>query len=293
MVGTNAYSVMIMSYLTPYHSQKISLLTQHGKESVIIPELANIECKVIHVNGFDTDQLGKFTRDKARAGSQIEAARKKARIGMQLAGLPLGIANEGAFSADPVMGIIPWNDELVILIDDVRNIEITAYADSKAQHFHKLVDRWADLEDSLNQFNFPTHYLVVRPDHEHYPRYIAGINNVSGLQEAFDWALQESINKKVFVENDLRAFANPTRMATIAQATKQLVQKMQSFCPRCQVPGFWVTEKIPGKECAICKLPTKITKFDHWTCSQCNYSDDVLVNKDPFADPKFCDHCNP
>ena len=282
-----------MNYLSPYSKQKISLLTQHGKESVIIPELANVECKVIHVNGFDTDQLGKFTRDKAREGTQIEAARKKARIGMQLIKLPLGIANEGVFSADPMMGIIPWNYELVILIDAIRNIEITAYANSKAQHFHMMVDSWADLEDSLNQFNFPTHYLVVRPEHENYPRYIAGINNPKGLREAFDWALQESSNKKVFIENDLRAFANPTRMATIAQATKQLVQKMQSACPQCQAPGFWVTEKIPGKECANCQLPTKITKFDHWTCSQCNYSNDVLVNGDQFADPKYCDRCNP
>lgn len=284
---------MIMNYLSPYSNQKISLLTQHGKESVIILELATIPCKVIHVHGFDTDQLGKFTRDKAREGTQIEAARKKAQIGMQLADLPLGIANEGVFSADPMMGIIPWNYELVILIDDIRNIEITANANSKAQHFHMMVDSWADLEDSLNQFNFPTHYLVVRPEHENYPRYIAGINNPKGLREAFDWALQESSNKKVFIENDLRAFANPTRMATIAQATKHLVQKMQSLCPQCQAPGFCVTEKIPGKECAICRSPTKITKFDHWTCSKCNYNNDVLVNEDQFADPKYCDCCNP
>lgn len=293
MARSNNDSVMIMNHLTPYSNQKISLLTQHGKESVIMPELATIQCDVIHVHGFDTDQLGKFTRDKAREGTQIEAARKKARIGMQLVKLPLGIANEGVFSADPVMGIIPWNYELVILIDDIHNIELTAYADSKAQHFHKMVDSWAGLEDSLTQFNFPTYYLVVRPEHEHYPRYIAGINNTKGLQEAFDWALQESTNKKVFVENDLRAFANPTRMATIAQATKQLVQKMQSACPKCQAPGFWVTEKIPGKECAVCRLPTKIAQYDHWSCSKCNYSNDVLMNGDQFSDPKFCDYCNP
>jgi len=44
-------------------------------------------CRVAHVSGFDTDQLGTFTRNIPRAGIQLEAARKKACLGMELAGL--------------------------------------------------------------------------------------------------------------------------------------------------------------------------------------------------------------
>ena len=79
-----------------YLGRRAAFLTQHGKERVVAPTLeAALGCKVSLVTGYDTDLLGTFTRDIARAGSQIEAARKKARIGMELAGLPLGLASEG------------------------------------------------------------------------------------------------------------------------------------------------------------------------------------------------------
>lgn len=41
-----------------------------------------------------------------RAGTQLEAAHKKARIGMELAGLLLGLAGEGSFGSDPFAGIL-------------------------------------------------------------------------------------------------------------------------------------------------------------------------------------------
>ena len=75
----------------PYADRRITLLTQHGKEGVIASVLDTaLGCRVERVSGFDTDTLGTFTRDIPRPGTQREAARKKARIGMELAGLPLG-----------------------------------------------------------------------------------------------------------------------------------------------------------------------------------------------------------
>jgi hypothetical protein len=118
----------------PYSALKASLLTQHGKESVICPELLkNHDLEVIHVSGYDTDQLGSFSRDIPRYGSQLDAARKKARLGMELSGLQIGIASEGAFSNDPYTGLLPWNYELVILIDDTRNLEITGLYGGETQ----------------------------------------------------------------------------------------------------------------------------------------------------------------
>lgn len=47
-----------------FQDKDIALLTQHGKEAVLKPALdAALGCKVVHVTGFDTDQLGTFTRD--------------------------------------------------------------------------------------------------------------------------------------------------------------------------------------------------------------------------------------
>ncbi|HSM26634.1 MAG TPA: hypothetical protein VK855_00855, partial [Thioalkalivibrio sp.] len=51
------------------------LLTRHGKERVIAPMLESaLGCRVDLVDGFDTDQLGTFTREIPRAGTQLEAA---------------------------------------------------------------------------------------------------------------------------------------------------------------------------------------------------------------------------
>lgn len=86
-----------------YVDRRVALLTQHGKEAVLGEVLGEaLACKVERIEGFDTDTLGTFTRDIARVGNQLEAARRKARIGMQLSGLPIGLASEGSFGPDPV-----------------------------------------------------------------------------------------------------------------------------------------------------------------------------------------------
>ena len=124
-----------------YSERRVALLTQHGKEHVIAPVLdAALGCRVERVSGFDTDTLGTFTRDIPRAGSQREVARRKARIGMELSGLPLGLASEGAFGPDPMAGLFPWNVELLVFIDDERGIEVTGMAQQATRFAHLLTD---------------------------------------------------------------------------------------------------------------------------------------------------------
>ena len=108
-----------------YAESRVALLTQHGKEGVIASVLdAALGCRVERVMGYDTDLLGTFTRDIPRAGMQLEAGRKKARIGMELSGLSLGLASEGSFGPDPMVGMFPWNVEFLIFIDDERGLEV-------------------------------------------------------------------------------------------------------------------------------------------------------------------------
>ena len=120
------------SHVAVYAGQRIALLTQHGKERVIAAALEPaLGCHVTRVAGYDTDLLGTFTRDIPRAGTQIEAARKKARLGMELARLPLGLASEGSFGPHPMLGMFPWNVEFLIFIDDERGLEIVGVAQGK------------------------------------------------------------------------------------------------------------------------------------------------------------------
>ena len=278
----------------PYAGLKASLLTQHGKESVICPQLADSNgLEVLHVDGYDTDKLGSFTRDIPRYGSQLDAARKKARVGMELSGSILGIASEGAFDNDPYTGMLPWNYELVILIDDTRNMELIGFFGGEAQSTSMQVSNWNELNALLSEAQFTTHQLVVRPDDEYHPECRKGIKDIDSLREAFDWATRLSKSGNVFVENDLRAHTNPTRMANILKATQDLSRKMNSLCPECKAPGFWVTERRKGLPCSHCDTPTNLPVANILSCAKCMFTKEEVILGASKADPSKCQRCNP
>ena len=147
-----------------YAGRRIALLTQHGKERAIAPVLESaLGCRVERVAGYDTDRLGTFTREIPRAGTQIEAARKKARLGMELSELPLGLASEGSFGPDPFTGMFSWNLEMIVWIDDALGIEVVGAASGKTNFAHRLAADWAEAETFARAAGFPEHHLVARP----------------------------------------------------------------------------------------------------------------------------------
>ncbi len=277
-----------------YAESRVALLTQHGKEGVIASVLdAALGCRVERVAGYDTDLLGTFTRDIPRAGMQLEAARKKARIGMQLSGLSFGLASEGSFGPDPFAGMFPWNVEFLIFLDDERGLEVVGVAQGAANFSHLLTDDWAAVEAFAKQAGFPAHHLVVRPEGEDDPRIRKGIAAWAELEAAFISALAESANGRVFVETDVRAHANPTRMDNIRLAAEDLVKKLSSFCPACGTPGFWIVERVVGLACADCGAPTRETRAEILGCLKCAHRETREQTDWQSADPGRCDYCNP
>lgn len=280
--------------ITAYAGRRIALLTQHGKERVIAPVLEPaIGCRIEHVSGFDTDQLGSFTREIPRAGSQIEAARRKARIGMELAGLPLGLASEGAFGPDPMLSMLPWNVEIVVFIDDERGLELTGLAQGGSNHGHLLSPDWSAVQAFARRIGFPEHHLILRPDSEHDPRVRKGIADWPELEEAFAWARLQSASGQLLVETDLRAHANPTRQTMIRQAAEDLAAKLHSPCPGCGLPGFWIVDRLPGLPCAACGAPTREIRAEILGCIRCEHRSTRLRQDCSEADPGRCDYCNP
>ena len=278
----------------PYSGRSIALLTQHGKEGTIASVLdAALGCRVERVSGFDTDTLGTFTRDIPRPGTQREAARRKARIGMELSSLPLGLASEGSFGPDPMTGMFAWNVELLIFLDDERGIEVTSVAQGKTNFSHLLTTDWAAAETFAKQAEFPAHHLVVRPESEDDPRMRKGIAAWEELEAAFISALAESANGRVFVETDVRAHANPTRMHNIRLAADDLVKKLNSPCPACGTPGFWIVERVAGLACADCGAPTRETRAEVHGCLKCAHRLTRERTDRQYADPGRCDYCNP
>ena len=278
----------------PYSGQRLALLTQHGKERVIAPALDGaLRCRVECVAGYDTDLLGTFSRDIPRAGTQLEAARRKARIGMELSGLPLGLASEGAFGPDPVAGLFPWNVELLVFIDDERGIEVTGMAQQATRFAHLLTDDWEQATQFARQAGFPEHHLVVRPQGQDDPRIEKGLASWTALEAAFNQARGEAENGQVFLEHDVRAHAHPTRMDVIRLAAADLAAKLNSPCPACRTPGFQVIERLSGLPCADCGAPTREICTDIHGCPKCDYRETRERADVAHADPGRCNNCNP
>lgn len=276
-----------------YAGQRVALLTQHGKQVPLADILMQrLGCQLEHVSGYDTDQLGTFTRDIARYGSQLDAARRKARIGMTLSGLPIGLASEGSFGPDPVSFLLPHNLELLIWIDDLLGIEVVATASGSSNFSHQTVKDWQQAQQFAESAGFPKHYLIVRPRDEHYPQFCKGLSDWDRLRDAVHWALAESPEHQAFMETDMRAFANPTRMQTICRAAENLMEKLQSLCPACGAPGFAKADIIRGLPCEDCGQPTNEAKADIHACVRCEHQ--TLVNRPRrFASAAHCDYCNP
>lgn len=277
-----------------FSNRSASFLTKHGKERVLDNVLgAEVGCSVKQTDAYDTDLLGTFTQETPRHGSQLDAARKKAMIGMDLLKLDLGIASEGAFISDPVSGMIPWNNELLVLIDQKHQLEITGFSSAPAQNESAYLSHWEEMEKFASNALFPSHYLVVKPTDEYHPQSQKGIKELSELKAAFEWAKTLSSKGIVYVENDLRAFANPTRMENIRKAAINLANKMNSLCPQCQTPGFWIKDIKRGLPCNACGLATDQEIAKIWACQKCGHEKTEGMKVFKFADPSTCHHCNP
>ena len=277
-----------------YAGQRAALLTQHGKQTVIAPVLeTGLGCAIVHVDSFDTDTLGTFTRETARAGSQLDAARAKACKGMELTGLPIALASEGSFGPDPFAGMFTWDVELLLWRDDELGIEVTGIAQGPACSAHFKTSDLAELEAFAATEGFPEHHLVLRPEHEDDPRMHKGIADAQALRAAFEACRALAANQTVHVETDMRAFANPTRMALIAEASENLLLRLRSCCPACSTPGYWKTAQQPGLPCAGCGRPTRNYLSETWSCVRCAHQSVEIRRDRSREDPANCAYCNP
>lgn len=277
-----------------YAGEEIALLTQHGKQRVISPVLERtLGCRVRHFDNYDTDLLGTFTLDIPRSGTQQKAARTKARLAMELSGLPFGIGSEGAFVPAPFIGMTHWNIELIVFIDSLRNLEVMGIAQHRANFRHLFTKEWAELESFAREVGFPDQQLVMRPQNEHDRRIRKGICAWPELKAALTWAVSEAENGLAFVETDGRAHVNPQRMMNIGHATADLAAKLASLCPSCGMPGYWHIDRVPGLPCADCGTPTRETRALVYGCLKCMHRKTHMLKDRTHAEPERCDFCNP
>ncbi len=282
-----------MTVTDRYVGKTVAFLTQHGKTQLIGPTLeAALGCTVVRAEGYDTDFLGTFSGEIKRLDDQLQTARMKARIGMGLTGASLGIASEGSFVADPFGGLMPWNVELLIWIDDQHQLEIVGIAQGPARSQHRFLSSLSELETFALEAGFPEHHLILRPQSESDLRLQKGLSDWHALKQAFSACQQQANNQLVYAENDHRAFCDPTRQSMIRRAAEDLLRKIQSSCPVCDLPGFSITSHAVGLPCCVCGSATRLAKSHTWQCNVCDHRIEQST-QDAHADARCCQVCNP
>ena len=277
----------------PYSGASFALLSKHSKEQAIAPRFARtLGAQVSVIDKFDTDTLGTFTREIPRFGSQLDAARKKAELAIEMSGCPLGLGSEGSFAPGP-FGLGSFNLEIITLVDRVRGLEITGAIREPGHQASGAFESWGPLADFAQKMKFPSHALVVRPSDENDPRIRKDLTDWDKLRAAFDECRNLSDKGAAFVESDLRAYRNPTRMENIGAACEELLARMTRFCPVCESPGFGLERLESGLPCSRCGTPTNDWKTEEFRCVSCTHIESRPRQDLSAADPSHCPLCNP
>ncbi len=277
-----------------FQNRKLLIATKHQKEKVIAPILEKELGVSCFVDGtFDTDSLGTFTGEIERELDPISTAREKCIRAMKLNNCDLGIASEGSFGPHPTIFFISADDEFLIFIDSKNNIEIIERELSTFTNFNgKQIQSQQELLEFAQQSDFPKHGIILRKSKDENTDIHKGITDIETLKKTFEHLYLKY--NTVYVETDMRAMFNPTRMSVIEKATQKLVQKIKSACPQCQMPGFGITDAKKGLECSLCGSLTNSTLSYIYICQHCQYTkEEMYPNKKTKEDPMYCDFCNP
>jgi len=277
-----------------FKNRKIIIATKHQKEQVIAPILEKeLGVSCFTDENFDTDALGTFTGEIKRTLDPVSTAREKCLLAMKANNCDLGIASEGSFGPHPTLFFVNADDEFLIFIDTKNNLEVIVRELSTTTNFNgKPIESETELLLFAKDVGFPLHGLILRKSKNDTTDIVKGITNMEVLKKSFE-KLYSKYNS-VYAETDMRAMHNPTRMNVIEQATQKLVQKIQSTCPECHVPGFGITDAKQGLKCGLCGLPTKSTLSYIYVCQQFSFTKEALFpNNKTTEDPMYCDYCNP
>lgn len=283
--------------MSPYRDRYACLATKHGKGLAIgQPMQRKLGLKIVTPENLDTDILGTFSGEIPRKGSAREVCEKKARLGMAATGLPLGIANEGSFGLHPFFPFISGGIELMTFVDDERGIVVTeSFLSDRTNYSHHTAKKIEDIADWLQTVRFPTHGLVVRLNVDGPgPPIEKGIVSTDRLEAAIADACANASGGLAWVETDMRAHFNPTRMVAIRRLGRRLANRLASNCPACSSPGWGQTDVTKGLPCELCGSPSDWVMFEVLSCVVCDYREqrrrgDGLQH----VSPQYCVECNP
>jgi hypothetical protein len=276
-----------------YAGAVIAMGTMHGKEHQVAPPFADVlGARVIVPAGIDTDQFGTFTGELTRTLEPRAAATAKARLAMQVARVPYGLASEASYNT--WFGMLAMHEEILVFVDDTRDIQIVEGVNTPgAPGSPRQVDTADKAVEAAQSFGFPRQGAAVKASvKDRVQVFGKGITDTGTLIEAVNAALAAAEDSRAWVEPDLRAHHNPSRRDVLTALASRLARRIATPCPQCGCPGYGKVAVRHGLPCQACGCPTSLIAADVQGCPACGHST-VVARHGAVAESRFCPLCNP
>ena len=281
-----------------YAGRCIVLITKHAKSIAIAPTFFEKLNAGVLEYVVDTDQLGTFSGEVERSGNALECARRKCELALDQLGnnVEFALASEGSFGPHPLIPFLPCDHEILYFIDRRHDFYLhMSHVSERTNYRKESINSLEELLKFADAVQFPSHALILRPNgRETKTPIFKGINCQQELEKAFEECMKQSANGNVWVETDMRAQFNPSRMAVIKELAEKLADRLAVHCPACDTPGWGKVRAESGLPCTWCKSETKMTSHEILGCTRCTYEE---THEPPhglqYADPGNCEFCNP
>ena len=279
-----------------YEGCRIVLTTKHRKQDAIGPAICELLSAEIVTFEFDTDTLGTFSGEIERKGTALDCSRRKCELGIEASNAKYAIASEGCFGPHPSSPLVPCDNELLYFIDRRRGFCLHESLVSTTTNYRmKSLGSYEELVRFGKNVKFPSHALIVRPNVSQDKSVIfKGIQSADELVRAFEESQRNSSDGDVWVETDMRAHMNPTRMSMIAELAVKLCRRLLEECPACKAPGWGMVGTERGLPCEYCNFPTDMISSEIHGCVLCDHNE-ITSRSDglTFSSAKYCARCNP
>lgn len=196
------------------------LLTCHKKAPAFNRSLKKAGFSVCSWENFDTDTLGQFGQDSAPKLDIKKSALFKAQLACELSGYRYGLGSCGNFGVDPWSKRLSWNEECVAMWDAEESYGITEMiANSHTNYASTTIYNIEQALAFAQYIGFPEHGIVIGNSKSAY--YYRSPECLSEfLRDVKTLLLTNSDG--IFLQTDMRAHQNPTRMGNINLATNKL-----------------------------------------------------------------------
>lgn len=281
-----------------YSGTSIILTTKHAKSIAIAPPFQEkLQASVVEYV-VNTDRLGTFSGEVEREGTALECARRKCEWSLECLGdtVEFALANEGSFGPHPFVPVLPCDQEILYFIDRRHGFHFhLSHVSENTNYRTEAVHSLEALQKLASESRFPSHALILRPDGRGTTEPLfKGIDSTDALEEAYKECLKYSTNGEIWVETDMRAQFNPSRMEVIGELAAKLAERLTAHCPKCNTPGWGIVRTEKGLECSWCGSETELVKSEIHGCTKCDY-EEITARADGLtaAEPRSCRYCNP